>query len=688
MIVIHIKNEQKMKKLFLSFIVLLISVYGCKAQNNEIDKVLNKDHRIDTSLVVTPESFHQLENTVITRILRDFHYRKVNLNDSLSSAIFDDYLKVLDYQKMYFLKSDIAKFEPYRYQFDDFMKNGDLKIPFEMFDLLKKRMTEAMKFISADLKGEIDLSKDEKMVLNRKDAPYANTADERNDLWRKRDKYDVLNAVFINKTKTQKECREQVLRGKQNLHKLILQYTAEDIFQLYITSVTTALDPHTDYMSPSTLDQFKINMNTSVEGIGATLGADGDYITIQQVVPGGPAFKSKQVGVGDKIMSVAQGDTGRFVDIVNWRTDDAVKLIRGKPGSIVRLQLIKAKAGINDLPVEIKIVRDKVVIEEQKAKKEIIDFEENNKHFKMGIVDLPTYYNGTTKDVKAILEDFKKEKVDGVIVDLRGNGGGSLPEVIEMAGLFIKSGPIVQVKDYRSYTEVDQDPDPEIVYDGPLAVMIDYRSASASEIFAAAIQDYGRGLIIGDKSYGKGTVQTLLELKQHDAQLARISDRLGQLKLTFAKFYRINGSSTQRKGVTPDIQYPTINAQKEFGEDAQPSALPWDQIATSKFTKYADLSKVIPKLKEMHEKRIKNNNEFKYLLEDIAEYNKQKDQKDISLNEKVRRKEMEDHEKKKKEREQLKIVAKKEVDVPEKEADDYQIKEGANILADFILLKK
>lgn len=676
-----------MRKLLFSFFVLLISAYGCKAQNNEIDKVLNKDHRIDTNLVVMPEQYHSLENMVITETLAKYHYRQVNLNDSLSSEIFDNYIKALDYQKMYFLKSDIERFEPYRKQFDDFMKNGDLKIAYEIWDVYKKRVTEAMKFISADLKGEINLYKDEKMILSRKDAPYAKTIEERNELWRKRDKYEVLNALFINKTKSQKECQEQTLKKFQNYHKLILQYTAEDIFQLYISSVTMTLDPHTDYMSPSTVDQFKINMNTSVEGIGATLGLDGDYITIQQVVPGGPAFKSKQVGVGDKIMSVAQGDTGRFVDIVNWRTDDAVKLIRGKPGSIVRLQLIKAKAGINDLPVELRLVRDKVVIEEQKAKQEIIDFDENGKHFKMGIIDLPTYYNGTSKDVKKILEDFKKEKVNGVIVDLRGNGGGSLPEVIEMAGLFIKNGPIVQVKQFNNMIEVDQDPDPGIVYDGPLAVMTDYRSASASEIFAAAIQDYGRGLIIGDKSYGKGTVQTLLDLKQ-DRQLKNISDRLGQLKLTFAKFYRINGSSTQRKGVTPDIQFPTINAQKEFGEDAQPSALPWDQIATSKFNKYADLSKIIPKLREMHEKRIKNVPDFRYLLEDIAEYNKQKDQKDISLNEKVRRKEMEDHEKKKKEREKLKIIDKKEVDVPNKEADDYQIKEGAAILADYILLKK
>ena len=673
-----------MRKLLLSLFVIFLSAYGCKAQNNELDKVINKDHKIDTNLVVRPEPFHSEENINITRILRDIHYRKVKLNDSLSSAILDNYLKYLDPQKMYFLKSDIENFEPYRYKFDDYMKAGDLNAAFEIFNVYKRRVTESMKFISPNLKSDINLNVDEKMKLVRKDDDYSKTVEERNDLWRKRIKYEVLQVMFINKAKTQKECQEQVLRRLQNSHKNVLQQSAEDVFALYISAVSFALDPHTDYMSPAAADQFKIAMNTSVEGIGATLGLDGDYITVSQVIPGGPAFKSKAVDAGDKILSVAQGDTGKFVDIVNWRNDDAVKLIRGKPGSTVRLQLIKAKAGVNDLPVEVKIVRDKVIIEDQKAKKEILEFTEEGKHFKMGIIDLPTFYIGTTKDIKKILEDFKNEKVDGVVVDLRGNGGGSLPEVIEMAGLFIKDGPVVQVKDFQNITQVNQDPDPNIVYDGPLAVMTDYRSASASEIFAAAIQDYGRGVIIGEKSYGKGTVQTLLELNKYMSS----NDRLGQLKLTFAKFYRINGSSTQRKGVTPDIQFPSINSQKEFGEESQPSALPWDQIPTSKYSKYADLSKFLSKLKEKHEKRIKNDPDFKYLLEDIAEYNKQKDQKELSLSEKVRRKEMEDHEKKKKERESLKLKGKNEVDVPEKEGKDFELKEGANILADYILLKK
>jgi len=672
-----------MKKLFLAFFLLIISSYGCKAQNSEIDKVLNKDHKIDTNLVVRPEPFHSSENLTITRFLNQVHYRKIVFNDSLSSVILDNYIKTLDFQKMYFLKSDIESFEKYRYKFDDFMNSGDLTAAFEIFNVFKRRITEAMSYITRNLKEEMNLSVDEKMKLSRKDEAFPSTPEERKELWRKRNKFDVINALFINKTKTEKECREQVSRRMQNYHKIILQFTAEDVFQYYISSVTLVLDPHTDYMSPAAADQFKIAMNTAVEGIGATLGADGDYITIQQVVPGGPAFKSKSVEVGDKIMSVAQGDTGKFVDIVNWRVDDAVKLIRGKPGSIVRLQMIKANAGINDLPIELKLVRDKVIIEDQKAKKEYLEFDADGKHFKMGVIDLPGYYIGTAKDVKAILEELKKEKIDGVLIDLRGNGGGSLPEVIEMAGLFIKDGPVVQVKDYQNLIQVNKDPDPGIVYEGPLAVMVDSRSASASEIFAAAIQDYGRGLIIGEKSYGKGTVQTLLELNKYLSS----NERLGQLKLTFAKFYRINGSSTQRKGVLPDISFPSIYAQKEYSEDSQPSALPWDQIPTSKFNKYADLSKVIPVLKEKHEKRIKDNADFKYLLEDIAEYNKQKDQKEISLNEKVRRKEMEDYDKKKKERERLKLGGKKEVDVPETETKDFELKEGAFILADYLQLK-
>lgn len=672
-----------MKKLLFCVFAILISAHGCKAQNTEIDKVLNKDHKIDTNLVLKPEPFHPKEVLKITEILKNVHYRKINLNDSLSSAILDDYLKSLDPQKMFFLKSDIQQFEQYRYKFDDYMASGNLNPAFEIFNVYKKRMTEAMKFILANLKGEMNLNENDKMKLTRKDEDYAKTVEERNDLWRKRNKFDVLNALFTNKTKTQKECQEQIIRRQQNFHKIILQFTPEDLFQLYISSVSSVLDPHTDYMSPATVDQFKIGMNAAVEGIGATLSNDGDYVTIINVMPGGPAFKSKQVDDGDKILSVAQGDTGRFVDIVNWTTNDAVKLIRGTPGSVVKLQVIKAKAGVNDLPVEIRLVRDKVKLEEQAAKKEIIEFSHEGKNFKIGIIDLPTFYTETAKDFRKIIGEFKNEKVDGIIVDLRGNGGGLLPQAIEAAGLFIKNGPIVQVRDYQNLTQVNEDPDQSIVWDGPLAVMTDWHSASASEIFAGAIQDYGRGLIIGDKSYGKGTVQALLELNRYMSA----NERLGQLKLTYAKFYRITGSSTQRKGVTPDIQFPSINPQKEFGEDAQPSALPWDQIHTSKFTRYADLSKVIPKLKEKYEKRMKESNDFKYLLEDIAEYNKQKGQTEISLNEKTRRKELEEYEAKKKSREELKILAKKEVNTPEKGAKDFQLQEGANILADLILMK-
>ncbi|MBA4318336.1 MAG: tail-specific protease [Flavobacterium sp.] len=675
-----------MRKLLISLFVILISAYGCKAQNSEIDKVLNKDHKIDTNKVLKPEPYHTKETYAITSILKTYHYRKINLNDSLSSAILDDYLRTLDPQKMFFLKSDVQQFEQYRFKFDDFMKTGDLNAAFEIFNVFKKRMTETMQFISANLKSDINLNENDKMKLNRKDDDYAKTAEERNDLWRKRNKNDVLTVLFTNKTKTRKECQEQILKRMQNFHKNILQYTPEDLYQLYISSVSSVLDPHTDYMSPATVDQFKIGMAAAVEGIGATLTNDGDYITITNVVPGGPAFKSKLVDDGDKIIGVAQGDSGKYVDIINWTTNDAVKLIRGTPGSVVKLQIIKAKAGVNDLPAEIRLVRDKVKLEEQKAKKEILEFSHDGKNFKIGIIDLPTFYNETAKDFRRIIDELKKEKIDGIVVDLRGNGGGSLPQVVETVGLFINTGPVVQVKDYRSVIDINEDPVPGVLWDGPLAVMTDWRSASASEIFAAAIQDYGRGVIIGDKSYGKGTVQTLLELNR-DTRLNDISERLGQLKLTFAKFYRINGSSTQRKGVTPDIQFPSINPQKEHGEEAQPSALPWDQISSSKFAKYDDLSKYIPKLKEKYENRMKQSSDFKYLLEDISEYYKQRGQKDISLNEKVRRKELEDYEAKKKEREQLKLITKKEVDMPEKGTKDFQLKEGANILADLILMK-
>lgn len=686
-----------MKKLFF---LLIIAAGGVLAQNPE--NVLNKDHKIDTAKVILPESSYERINQVITQLLSSYHYRKQNLNDSLSSVIFDEYIKNLDRNKLYLLEADINSFEKYRFQIDDFLKTGKLDAPFEIFNLFRNRMNQRMVYINNRLKEEFDFTADETVILDREKEPWAKNNDELDEAWRLRLKNDLLNLILSGKD--YKSAADLLTKRYQNFHKIILQYEPEDVFSLYINSFTQAYDPHTDYFSPIASDNFNISMKLSLEGIGATLRTDNDYTVVNTIIPGGPAYKSGLIKEEDKIIAVAQGDEGEFVDVIGWRLDDAIQLIRGKKGTIVRLQILKASDGVNASPTEIKIVRDEVKLEEQAAKSEILDIEENGVNFKLGVIKLPSFYTdfegqrsgkpdykSTTRDVKEILKKFKNEKVDGVIVDLRNNGGGSLQEAIQLTGLFVKEGPVVQVKNSGNFVEVDRDPDPTILYDGPLAVLVNRFSASASEIFSAAIQDYGRGLILGDNTFGKGTVQNLIDLNR---SIPISNKKLGQLKLTIAKFYRIDGGSTQHKGVVPDIQLPSIYSSHEFGESSQKSALPWDQIQPAQYNKYSDIQKFLPLLSSKHNERIKNDLEYQLLMEDIEEFNENRDKQEFSLNEKVRKEEREkaDERKKKKEEEKAKITGikiedKKEVSTQETKVSDYELKESGRILADMILAK-
>ncbi len=515
-------------------------------------------------------------------------------------------------------------------------------------------------------------------------------------------KNDALNLVLSGKD--WKNTSDFLLKRYHNYHKIVLQYEAEDIFALFMNSFTQVYDPHTDYFSPAASENFNIAMRLSLEGIGATLRQDNDYTVVASIVPGGPANKSGLLHEEDKIVGVAQGEDGEMVDIIGWRVDDAIQLIRGKKGTIVRLQIMKAKDGPGDPTTEIKIVREKIKLEEQAAKDEILDIEENGKSFKLGIVKLPSFYTdfeaqqkgdpnykSTTRDVKNILNKFKEQKVDGVILDLRNNGGGSLQEAIQLTGLFIKDGPVVQVKNSANMVEVDKDPDPSIIYDGPLAVMTNRFSASASEIFAAAIQDYGRGLILGSNTYGKGTVQNLIDLNR---AMPITNKKLGQLKITIQKFYRITGSSTQHLGVKPDISFPSQFTAKEFGESSQPSSLPWDQIQSAQFKPYSNLSKYFPLLEKKHNDRIKNDIEYNFMLDDIKEFNLNREKKTLSLNEAVRKLERNQAEANKKRKDEerakylgLKIDEKKEIEIPQSKQSDFELKESGRILADLILAK-
>jgi len=688
-----------MKKLLIAvFVFLTINI--CFAQNTL--EVLKKNHTIDSSKVILPDEIYKRIDQVIVQILSNYHYKKQRLNDSLSSIIFDEYIKNLDNAKSYFLKSDIESFEKYRYQFDDFLNSGDLNIPFEIFNVYKKRLGERINYVKKCLQNEFDFSIDESFSPDREKADWAKSKEELDEIWRLRLKNDALNLILSGKD--WKGAAEVLLKRYQNFHKIILQYEAEDVFSLFMNSVTQVYDPHTDYFSPAASENFSISMKLSLEGIGATLRQENDYTVVAGIVPGGPAAKSGLLHEEDKIVGVAQGEDGEMVDVIGWRLDDVIQLIRGKKGTVVRLQILKASDGPNAIPTEIKLVRDEVKLEEQAAKSEIMNIQHEGYNFKLGIIKLPSFYTdfeaqqkgnpdykSTTRDVKEILKKFKEEKVDGVVIDLRNNGGGSLQEAIQLTGLFIKEGPVVQVKNMMNIIEVDRDPDPEIHYDGPLAVLVNRFSASASEIFSAAIQDYGRGIIIGENTYGKGTVQNLLDLNRH---IPIANKKLGQLKLTIAKFYRINGSSTQHKGVQPDITFPSPYSSEEFGESSQPSALPWDQIQPAQYEKYGDLSKFISLLIKKHEERTKKDPEYQLLLDDIEEFKENRAKKVFSLNEEIRRQERNKAEerKKKKEEERAKISGidikdKKEVESQTSIISDYELKESARILADLILAK-
>ena len=688
-----------MKKIV--FLLFFILIAGRGFSQNTTD-VLSKDHKIDSTKVLVPDEVEKRVNQVITQMLSFYHYKKMAINDSVSSAVFDQYLDVLDNNKLYFLKSDIDGFEKYRFLFDDFLKAGNLDAAFEIFNVYKKRVGERIINVAELLKTEFDFTKDESLEIDRDKAEWPKTKEELNELWRLRIKNDAL--TYILSGKDQKAASESLLKRYRNFHKIILQYEPEDVFSLYINSFTQVYDPHSDYFSPAASDNFNISMKLSLEGIGASLRSDGEYTIVASIIAGGPAFKSGLLKEEDRIIGVAQGEDGEMVDIIGWRLDDAIQLIRGKKGTLVRLQILKSSDGATAAPTEIKIVRDEVKLEDQAAKDEIINIEEEGKPFKLGVIKLPSFYTdfegqrlgkadykSTTRDVQAIVKKFNNEKVDGVIIDLRNNGGGSLQEAIQLTGLFIKDGPVVQVKSSNNMVEVDKDPDPTILYDGPVAVLVNRFSASASEIFSAAIQDYGRGIIIGSNTYGKGTVQNMLDLNR---SIPIANKKLGQVKLTIAKFYRINGSTTQRLGVVPDVSLPSLYSAEEFGEASQKSALPWDKIQPTQYNKFDNLTDVIPLLIKKHEERAKNDIEFQLLENEVKEFSESQDKKTISLNENIRKTEREEADARKKKREEekakalgIKIEDKKEVEAQESKSIDYELKESGRILADLILAK-
>lgn len=594
-----------------------------------------------------------------TKVLSRFHYKHITLDDSLSSQIFDNYLKMLDSEKVFFLQADIDRFADARTRVDDAIFSEDLSIPFSVFNLYQQRMAERFSYARSQLAKSFDFNEKESYQYTRKDAPWPKSEDELNDLWRKRVKNDWLRLKLAGKDR--QNIIETLGKRYDNSLKSLSKIKSDDAFQTFMNAYATTIDPHTNYFGVRASEEFDISMSLSLVGIGAVLSSKDEYTTIRELMAGGPAALSGKLKSGDRIVGVGQGEDGPITEIMGWRIDDAVALIRGAEDTVVRLDVLPAEAGAEGKHNVISLVRKKISLDKQAAKKSIIEVKEGAVSRRIGVISLPGFYQdfaarlkgdkdfrSATRDVLILLDELKKDKVDGVLVDLRNNGGGSLVEAIELTGLFINKGPVVQQRDAKGRITVEIDANDGLAWDGPLGVLINRASASASEIFAAAIQDYGRGIVIGEPSFGKGTVQTVADL---DRIANSEKPQFGELKMTIAQFFRINGGTTQLRGVTPDINLPTTTDLAEFGESSFDNALPWTQIKAADYTPAGDLTGIVPALKARHDKRISQDKEFKYLREDIAEFKKLRRENLISLNEADRRKERETQEAREKSRE-------------------------------------
>jgi carboxyl-terminal processing protease len=582
-----------------------------------------------------------------SKVLARYHYKAMPLDDAMSEKIFDRYFKTLDSEKLYFVQSDIDQFDVVRNKLDDAINNENLTLPFAVYNVYQQRFNERMAYARELIKGKFDFTTDETFQLDREKAAWPKNDDEARDLWRRRVKNDWLRLKLAGKE--DKAIRETLDKRYDNYQVRMRKLNNEDVFQMFMNAYATSIEPHTNYLGPRSAENFDIAMRLSLEGIGAVLQTRDEYTVIREIVPGSPAGLSGKLKVGDRIVGVAQGETPAFTEVLGWRIDDVVQLIRGAKDSMVRLDVLPADSGTDGKHVSISLVRKKISMEEQSAKKSIIEVRDGGVKRRIGVISLPTFYQdfearrkgdkdfkSATRDVSRILGELKKDKVDNVLIDLRNNGGGSLNEAVELTGLFIDKGPVVQQRTAEGKVEVESDTNAGLAWDGPVGVLINRGSASASEIFAAAIQDYGRGLIIGEPSFGKGTVQQLLNLDRF-AQSDKV--HYGELKMTIAQFFRINGGTTQLRGVTPDIKLPVTADHDNFGESSYDNALPWVAIKPASYVPLGDLKELFAPLQKRHDVRIAKDKDFQYLQEDIAEMRKLRKENAISLNEAVRRKE-------------------------------------------------
>lgn len=588
---------------------------------------------------VEPLPIHGETAVELLEELQGKHYVSLEINDGFSSQLFDKFLDGLDGSHLYFLKSDVDELSAYRYTLDDALKAGDVTPGFGIYNRYYQRVLERLIYAINRVENaipEMDFTVDEYLTVDREETPYATSLAELDEIWRKRIKNSVLSLKLTGDT--DEEIQEKLSKRYRNQLSQVLKTNERDIFQAYLSNVAKAVDPHTDYYSPRDSENFNMQLSLSLEGIGAQLTTDEEYTKVVELIKGGPAERGSELKAGDRIIGIGQGPDGEIEDVVGMRLDDVVSQIRGEKGTTVRLNVIPADAVNESGATVVTITRDTVKLEDQSAKSEVLELSYSGADYKIGVVSLPTFYfdfeaaargeedfKSSTRDVRDLLEELKSQEVDAVVMDLRNNGGGSLSEANQLVGLFIETGPTVQIRYSgirNGFTRAFGDNDPEVTYAGPLAVLVNRTSASASEIFAGAIQDYQRGIVLGGQTFGKGTVQEIIPMD------------FGQVKVTRSKFYRISGASTQHRGVIPDISFPDFyDAYDDIGESSLDGALPWDTVRPVEYRPYYSISAMLPQLQEQHKERIEESPDFNYLIDQIERTRRYREREQISLNE-------------------------------------------------------
>lgn len=639
------QNSKQYLEEFRMFKVAVLAAFACFAGSLLAQEEISRLNTVlDIDALYTPLESKEIHGETAVNLLRELqtkHYSAVEIDDNFSSIVFDSYLDILDGSHLYFLKEDVDNLSSHRYTIDDSLKDGSVEAGFDIYNLYYKRILERLIYAVNRVENnipEMDFTQDEFIDLDREEAPYAATVEDLDEIWRLRIKNSVLSLRLTGAS--EEDIEEKLSERYRNQLNQILKTNDRDIFQAYLSTAAKAVDPHTAYFSPRDSENFNMGLSLSLQGIGAQLQSEEEYTKIVELITGGPAERGNELQAGDRIIGIGQGVDGDIQEVIGMRLDDVVSQIRGEKGTVVRLNVIPVDAVSEASTTVVSITRETIKLEDQSAKKEVIELTYNGDDYKIGVIDLPTFYfdfeaaargeedfKSSTSDVRVLLEELKEEAVDAVVVDLRNNGGGSLSEANQLVGLFIETGATVQIRYSgirNGFTRSFGDNDPEVSYAGPLAVLVNRTSASASEIFAGAIQDYQRGIVLGGQTFGKGTVQEIIPLDY------------GQVKLTRSKFYRISGASTQHRGVVPDIQFPDFyDAYEDIGESSLDGALPWDTVRPVEYRAYHSIQAMLPELQALHEERAEASPDFIYLMDQIQRTREIREREQLSLNESV-----------------------------------------------------